>query len=450
MNKIAKIALGLVIFGFSAFIITGFINLNMKRNILPIVNNSSQFSQVSFILQNKCVDCHSPNMTDYPFYFKLPIASSIIAHDIHNAQSHFFVTKNELIGKEKFSALQLNKLQRVVLADAMPPNRYKLLHWNSFLTDNDRKVILTWIDSQKNTTQLISSIPNVNPFNPNKDKVKLGKALFFDTRLSGNNTISCASCHSLAKGGTDNLKYSQGINGQLGGINAPTVFNSAFNFAQFWDGRARDLNEQANGPINNPIEMGSNWKQVLSKLIKDQNYLAQFGKLYKTGMNPDSITDAIATYEKSLLTPDSRFDRYLNGDTNALDKDEVAGYKLFINEGCVSCHNGVNLGSNSYQKMGVAENYFEFRGSITKADYGRYNVTKQESDKYFFKVPTLRNIALTYPYFHDGSINDLNQAVKYMARFQLGKTMSDKDSKLIVRFLDSLTGNYDNKALTTR
>ena len=284
----------------------------------------------------------------------------------------------------------------------------------------------------------IKPIPLTN--NLDERKVELGNRLFHDNRLSGNNKVSCASCHSLNLGGTDQAKYSTGINNQVGGINSPTVFNSKFNFRQFWDGRASDLVEQAAGPVHNPAEMGSNWDEVLIKLKKDKAYVAAFASIYKDGMQPANIQDAIAIFEESLTTPNSKFDQYLRGNKAVLSSDELRGYKLFKSYGCVSCHQGVNVGGNMYQKFGVLNEYFIKRGGITDADYGLYNVTKDEDDKHVFKVPSLRVAALTPPYFHDGSVETLRDAVEIMFEHQLGRSGTDEEKDAIVKFLHTLVG----------
>ena len=279
--------------------------------------------------------------------------------------------------------------------------------------------------------ELITPIPLNNNYNLNK--ALLGKELFFDTRLSSNNTISCASCHKLLEGGDDNLPISFGINKKAGTRNSPTIFNSRYNVWQFWDTRAVDLKEQAKGPIHNPVEMGSNFPEVISKLKKDNNYVKKFKKLYKLGITADSITDAISEFEKTLTTPNSRFDKYLRGDKRALSLDEINGYKVFKNYGCISCHNGVNIGGNLIQKIGLMEKY-------DTDDLGVYNITKKEEDKYYFKVPSLRNIELTAPYFHDGKVTTLEEAVDIMIKYQVGFPLKDEDKSNLIKYLKTLTG----------
>lgn len=277
-------------------------------------------------------------------------------------------------------------------------------------------------------------IPGLDP-----GRVALGERLFHDARLSADFSLACANCHNLAQGGVDGRKVSLGIKGALGGINAPTVLNSGYGIAQFWDGRAASLEEQAAGPVHNPIEMGSNWAEVLGRLQQDADLVASFNKLYPGGLTADNVVDAIATFERSLVTVNSRFDRYLQGEKQILTALEIDGYRRFQELGCTSCHQGALLGGNMYQKFGVLGDYFAGR-KIRPEDLGRYNVTHREEDRHVFKVPTLRNIAQTAPYFHDGSADTLEQAVAVMARYQLGRDLSAHDIEAIVAFLKTLSG----------
>ena len=285
----------------------------------------------------------------------------------------------------------------------------------------------------------ITPIPETHQLN--KDIVALGKLLFFDTRLSKNNSVSCASCHNLHNGGVDGLVVSSGIHNQTGTINAPTVLNSSLNFKQFWNGRAETLEDQIEGPINNPLEMDSSWPQVILKLKQRARYQAKFNSLYPTsGITQNNIKNAIATYERSLLTPNSAFDLFLKGQKDALTVSEKKGYRLFIDYGCIACHQGVNVGGNMFEKMGVMHDYIADRGKPTEADLGRYLLTKQEQHKYEFKVPSLRNIELTSPYFHDGQTKTLASAVQKMAYYQLDVELQKNEIDLIVSFLKTLTG----------
>jgi cytochrome c peroxidase len=270
-------------------------------------------------------------------------------------------------------------------------------------------------------------------------RIALGERLFHDARLSADFSVSCASCHNLAAGGVDGQRFSVGIGGAVGGINAPTVLNSAYNFAQFWNGRAATLEEQAAGPIQSPIEMGATWSQILARLAQDAELTAEFRRHYADGLTVDNLLNAIATFERSLVTVDSRFDRYLRGDRQALTALEVDGYRRFREFGCISCHQGALIGGNMYQKFGVLGDYFAGR-RLTDDDLGRYAVTKREEDRHVFKVPSLRNVGRTAPYFHDGSAATLDQAVLVMARYQLGRDLSTADVEALVAFLNTLNG----------
>ena len=283
-------------------------------------------------------------------------------------------------------------------------------------------------------------LPLPDSVDVNMDKVLLGRSLYHDTALSGDGTVSCATCHMLDHGGAEPRKTSTGIRGQVGPINSPTVLNSSYNFVQFWDGRAEDLQEQAAGPVENPIEMGASWDSVVKRLSQDDEYAKAFSGVYEDGVTKDNVTDAIAEYEKSLITP-SRFDAYLRGDPNAITDAEKAGYATFKEVGCTACHSGILAGGAMFQKLGLLGDYFKDRGTpITEADYGRFNVTQQPEDRHFFKVPTLRNVELTRPYLHDGSTETLEEAVSIMGKYQLGRELTDAQIESIVAFLKTLTG----------
>lgn len=279
--------------------------------------------------------------------------------------------------------------------------------------------------------------------------VALGSRLFHDPLLSGDGTVSCASCHDLANGGDDGLARSRGVGGKEGVINAPTVLNAALNPSQFWDGRARTLEDQIDGPIQHPLEMGSHWPDLERKLGANTEYAALFQDALGAAPTRQGVKQAIASFERTLITVDSPFDLWIQGDTGALSAAQREGYELFKSAGCVACHQGQNAGGNMFQTFGVFGNYFEERGNITEADYGRYNVTRVEEDRFVFRVPTLRNIELTAPYFHDGSAKTLSDAVKVMIKYQLGKELAEDQVAKIVEFLKSLTGR-PKSALASR
>lgn len=276
-------------------------------------------------------------------------------------------------------------------------------------------------------------------------RAEIGRQLFYDARLSANGHVSCASCHDLSKGGADSRDHAIGFSGKQTAVNTPTVLNAALNFKQFWNGRADSLEDQIDAVIQNPIEMGSKWEDVVAKVAQDAKYKSAFEFAYKDGVTKANIQDAIATFERTLITPNSRFDKYLRGDRNALSESEKTGYAKFRQYGCVACHQGVNIGGNMFQKFGVMGDYFTQRGNLTEADLGRYLVTGEESDKHVFKVPSLRNVTLTAPYFHDGTAKSLEQAIDLMFRYQLGRIASKEDKEAIIQFLNTLTGELEAK-----
>ena len=272
-------------------------------------------------------------------------------------------------------------------------------------------------------------------------EVELGKILYFDPRLSRSHNISCNTCHQIGLGGDDDLPTSLGHKSQKGARNAPTVLNSVFNTAQFWDGRAADLKEQAGGPIENPIEMGITHQHAIEMLKGIPGYKAKFEAAFpgqKDPMTIDNVESAIAAFEATLITPNASFDKYLRGDANALTGEQKEGLRLFIDSGCASCHNGINVRGGMYAAFGVVER--PGADILPPDDKGRFQVTKSVSDEYVFKVPTLRNIELTAPYFHTGRVWDLKQAVGVMGTAQLGTQLTDSEVAKITAFMYTLTG----------
>jgi len=283
-------------------------------------------------------------------------------------------------------------------------------------------------------------IPLPKKVSYDKAKASLGKKLFFDPILSRDGTIACVNCHLLPGSGADSRAVSVGIGGRHGNIQSPTVLNARYNFKQFWDGRAENLYEQAKGPIENPVEMGNTLQNMLATL-QESHYKADFKKVYKDGLSIHNVLDAIVAFEKALVTPNAKFDKYLRGE-GALSPSEARGYALFKEKGCVSCHNGINIGGRMFQKFGVLFDINELNSPRmnTQADLGRYNVTHNPQDKYYFKVPTLRNIALTAPYFHDAKTKTLDDAVRTMYFYQLGIYPNKREVTSVVAFLKTLTG----------
>ncbi|MBS4095983.1 MAG: cytochrome-c peroxidase [Sulfuricella sp.] len=267
--------------------------------------------------------------------------------------------------------------------------------------------------------------------------VRLGKQLYFEKRLSADDSLSCHDCHDLKRGGADGRIVGKGIRGALGDRNVPTVFNAPFNFLQFWDGRSRTLEDQAAMPIVEADEMGSSWPQVLEKLGRDPGYRERFNTLFSDGITPANITRALAEFERTLITPNAPFDRFLRGDEQALSVQARQGWQIFQTRGCVACHQGINIGGNLFQKIGVMA-----RQDALSTDPGRFAVTGREEDRHVFKVPSLRNVGVTAPYFHNGSVATLEEAVRIMGRVQLGVTLDDTEITSLAAFLHSLTGQY--------
>lgn len=292
--------------------------------------------------------------------------------------------------------------------------------------------------------QIFGVLPDAaeNPDNiTSAEKVELGKTLYFDKRLSKDNTQSCNTCHDLNTFGVDNKSFSEGNDGELGGRNSPTTLNAALHIAQFWDGREPDVEAQAGGPILNPVEMAMPSEQVVvERLSGIDEYVSLFAKAFPEDpfITYDNLKKALGAFERKLITP-SKFDDYIAGNDDALNKKEKTGLQTFINSGCVACHSGNLLGGNMYQKFGLFGNYWDYTKS-EKIDNGKHEVTKNETDKYFFKVPSLRNIEKTAPYFHDGSVQELDEAIRIIAKVQVNKDLTVKETGEIIDFLKTLTG----------
>ncbi|MGL4993963.1 MAG: cytochrome c peroxidase [Bacteroidales bacterium] len=422
--------------------------------------------QVKHILtSNRCLDCHS-HSPELPFYASLPIAKDIVEKDVTNGYRYIDLESviQEINNASDPSEVNIAKIEQSVINASMPPKKFTTLHWHSSLDSNEKSILMEWVKT--NRANLYSNslsaesfsneaiFPIVDSISVNPAKVALGAKLFHDTRLSKDNTISCATCHSLDSAGVDRLQFSKGIKDQIGGINAPTVFNAAFHVAQFWDGRSADLQAQAGGPPFDMLEMGStSWDEIIEKLSKDKALTAEFINIYPDGYTGDNITDAIAEFEKTLITPNSRFDLYLKGDQTALVADEIEGYELFKANNCATCHVGQAMGGQSFEYMGIVADYFADREMkadrdiIKTKDQGHFNATNNESDLQRFKTPSLRNVALTAPYMHDGTINTLEEATRIMLKYQLGKELHESEVNKIVKFMHTLNGQYNGKEL---
>lgn len=417
---------------------------------------SALYAKAAPILEAKCLLCHAEG-EKLPFYANFPLAKDLIRADIEKGRA--WLDLEELAATPENTPAPeplLAKLEYALTRDTMPPGRFVALHWDCRLSPGEREDLLAWVrEVRKNHYQTVgvASESVLEPVQPlplehgqDPAMVALGDKMFHEVRLSGDNSLSCASCHALDKGGTDQSQFSTGINGQVGDINSPTVYHSGLQFMQFWDGRAPTLEAQADGPVNNPIEMGSNWSQALPKLQAASDVVEAFAKVFPDGLTADNVMKAIAAFERSLNTP-SRFDQYLRGNPGALTEEERRGYELFKEHACATCHSGKILGGQSFERMGINADYFVDRGDVLKRDYGRFNHTANEKDRFKFKVPTLRNIEKTGPYFHDGTVTDLLEAVKFMGKYQSPTPLSETDARLIVQFLLSLTGEYNGKSI---
>lgn len=459
MKKTSKIILG------GAICVVGLAIAYRAVNQAPDKSLPANEQLTEIMNDGGCVFCHTEN-PDLPFYASFPVAKQLIASHVEEGYKIFDIAPmmKAVAAGEAVNEVDLAKVEKCVQDGSMPLMSYYLAHWGSSLTSTKTDIVLDWVKQHRTQfypNELAAAEFQNEPIRPIPDsiavdaaKVQLGKELYHDTRLSGDGTVSCATCHGIETAGVDNDQFSEGIAGQLGGINAPTSYNAVFNFVQFWDGRAATLAEQAAGPPLNPVEMGSkSFEEIAAKLAEDADFSKRFLASYPEGINEKTITDAIAEYEKTLLTPNSPFDLYLKGDKTAMTEEQIEGYAIFKDYKCATCHAGVNMGGLSYELMGQRDNYFQNReinekSGLTDADNGRWAQTKVERDRYRFKTPTLRNVALTWPYYHDGSVTTLEKAIEMMAEFQVGRKMSESEIAKVKTFLDAQTGQYQGKTLT--
>ena len=412
--------------------------------------------QVAAILeQNGCYSCHS-GQDGTPFYAKLPFADPILAHV--EIGTRFWDLRREDL--ENPSEVLLSKLQHSVTSGNMPLVEYKLIHWGTGFNKAEKSLLTEWILSQRQerfATGTACEAFAQHALQPIPDslatdirKVTLGRKMYNEARVSLDGTLSCATCHVIDQGGADSrgTRTSEGINGQFGGINAPTVLNAAFNVEQFWNGRAHTLADQAAGPPVNPVEMGDQtWEQICERLKEDASLVAEFQSIYPEGITQATVTDAIAEYEKTLITPNDRLDQMLKGDENALTEEEKKGLAAFMDNSCAVCHVGKTLGGQSFETLGIYEDYYAAREQsnpdivYNDDDKGLAGFTGDTADLHRFKVPGLRNISKTSPYFHDGTQATIEDAVRAMFRFELGvKEAPESDVASISAFLRTLDG----------
>lgn len=455
MKKSSKIILSVLVVAIVLCVVYRLVNK------APSASLESNAQMEEIIESSGCMACHSAD-PKLPFYAEFPVAGKLVKEDVRLGYRSFDMTPmvGALKKGEKINEVDLAKVEKVIADGMMPLAKYYLVHWGSSLTDTETQMALAWVKSQRETfypnpladkqwtNEAIRPVQDSVPVDMRK--VILGNLLFHDVRLSADNTVSCSSCHGLNTGGVDNKPFSEGVGGQHGGVNAPTVFNALYNFVQFWDGRAATLADQAAGPPLNPVEMAcKSFDEICDKLKADAAFSKAFTEVYPDGINEANITNAIQEFEKTLLTPNSRFDKYLKGDMAALTTEELAGYDLFKKYNCATCHVGENMGGQSYELLGIKQDYFADRGTeLTVEDNGRFKETKNERDRYRFKVPGLRNVALTAPYFHDATQATLEDAVRAMGKYEVGVDLSQQEVKQIVAFLQTLTGEYQGKLLT--
>lgn len=477
MNKITPYLFGIAAAGITimtAGVFSAIILPADSHEQLPVPATPEKAADMAqAVLKSKCADCHSATPAFNGLLNLLSLGQ--MKRDIEGAQRAFVMTPDNSLRSANIDFL---KMDHVLSTRSMPPALYTAVHLGTALTQKDVAIMRHHFNKGE---ALMRAFAPVRPVDMSPDeftayvwnmpaattppdqhalaqawgKVYLGQRLYYDPRLSTTNQISCASCHDLTKGGTDNLAKSEGVPGadgkpQLGGVNAPTVYNAANNIRQFWDGRAADLKEQAGGPPLNPVEMGyshpDDWKEIATKLSEDKEYRILFPLVYgDKGISADTITDAIAAYERTLVTPDSPFDLYLTGDDHAISEQAKRGMEAFLTYGCATCHAGPTLGGQSFEYINTHADFRKLATqNYTEGAFGKKDFTKKEQHKDMFRVPNLRNVALTAPYFHTGTVNNLEDAVNIMFRTQTRKTPTDALVADVTAFLQAQTGRYKN------
>lgn len=404
------------------------------------------------LLQAKCAACHGakPEFNSFINFF----SGNLLRRDIENARRAW---KMEGDASVRSGLVDYLKMDHVLRTRNMPPVQYTVVHLGSRLTPQDVALLRLRYSEQGAAQRRFRPIEPVEVKPEELVRAHLGYLLYHDARLSTNNAVSCSSCHDMSLGGTDHKAKSEGVPGpdgkpQLGGVNAPTVFNASGHIRQFWDGRAADLKEQAGGPPLNPVEMGyaapEDWALIAEKLREDSLLVALFDYVYgEQGITGDTITDAIAAFESTLVTPDSAFDRYLKGDASAIDDEQKQGLSSFVSYGCATCHAGPALGGLSFEHINKRAPLRAHAAGYQEGAWGLQDFTKQPEHRDLFRVPTLRNVALTYPYFHTGTVQSLQEAVRIMFETQAGIQPSGALLRAVTRFLEAQTGSFRGKPL---
>lgn len=407
------------------------------------------------VLQAKCAACHgaTPEYNSFVNFF----SGGLLRRDITAARRAWKMEGDPTV---RSALVDYLKLDHVLRTRKMPPVQYTMVHLGTRLTPADVALLRLRYTGEGAAARRFQPVLTVKA-GEKLTRAQLGYKLYHDPRLSTTNEISCASCHDLSLGGTDHKPKSEGVPGadgkpQLGGVNAPTVYNAVGHIRQFWDGRAADLKEQAGGPPLNPVEMGysspADWQKIIAKLAEDAEMVQLFAQAYGTrsaaDITADMILDAIACFESTLTTPDSAFDRYLMGDKTALDSDQKAGLTAFVNYGCATCHAGPALGGLSFEHINTKADFRTLHApGYAESAYGLCDFTKRDDHRDLFRVPTLRNVALTYPYFHTGAVSELREAVRVMFRTQTGIDPSSAVLDRVTRFLEAQTGKAHGKPL---
>lgn len=419
-----------------------------------------KFNRASRIVLDKCMPCHTRNM-DLPFYASVPGIKKIIAKD-YAAAPRAFDLNHELEGEaaeKPANESTLAKMDWATSYDIMPPARFTAVHKGARLTAKDKQTILDWVRDNRQKRYgngLAAPDKRDEPIQPlpaalhvDAKKAALGQKLFHDARLSGDESMSCASCHDFAKAGTDGKMIAQGVYDLDSGLNTPTVFNAVFNFRQYWNARAADVREAAALAPVDPTMMGSKgWDLILAKLRLDEGLTGEYKEAFGSGAWTEAnVTAALAEFQKTLVTPDSRFDQWLKGKEDALTADELKGYQRFKDYRCTSCHVGQAVGGQTLEYMDLKKDYFADRGHPMARDEGYKAVTGRHEDLRRFKVPGLRNVELTAPYLHDGTAQTLSRAVDVMGAYLVGMSIDEQDNALIVAFLRTLTGHYHGQPL---
>lgn len=399
------------------------------------------------LLEAKCAACHGAN-PEYNSFINF-FSGGLLRRDVENARRGWKMEGDPAV---RSALVDYLKMDHVLRTRNMPPTQYTVAHPGSRLTPQDVALLRLRYTEQGVAQRRFAPLQPVQVDEKELVRAQLGYMLYHDPRLSTTDAVSCSSCHDMSMGGTDHKAKSEGVPGadgkpQLGGVNAPTVFNTAGHIRQFWDGRAADLKEQAGGPPLNPVEMGyatpEDWEQIAAKLRKDSLLVSLFEFVYgPNSICGDTITDAIAAFERTLTTPDSAFDRYLKGDASALDEEQKAGMQAFVSYGCATCHAGPALGGLSFEAINKKNDFRAHTPGYEEGAFGLQDFSKKPEHSDLFRVPTLRNVALTYPYFHTGAVRELKDAVRIMFDTQVGRVPADAVLFSITRFLEGQTGKF--------